>query len=87
MTSRAILQARKGLLDPHMKLGNPKDSALCSNPLTAPREGSDATLDLVRRRWEERLASLNTPGAGDRLRSMMDRPARLHGEVKAGQTF
>ena len=43
-----------------------------------------ATLDVLRRRFDDRLASLRAAGAADRLRGVMAGPAKLHGEVKAG---
>jgi hypothetical protein len=42
---------------------------------------------VLRRKFDERLAALNAPGAGDRLRAAGRRPARLHGKVKAGASF
>jgi PHD/YefM family antitoxin component YafN of YafNO toxin-antitoxin module len=45
--------------------------------------------DLVqlRERFDERLAALRAPDAGERLRSVIQGPARLRGKVKAGQTY
>lgn len=40
----------------------------------------------LRRRWDEKLASLNEEGASDRLRSVMRTPGQLGGRVKAGLT-
>jgi PHD/YefM family antitoxin component YafN of YafNO toxin-antitoxin module len=48
---------------------------------------AEATLEALRRRFDERLAVLNTPEAGDRLRGLMDGPARLGGEVQAGASY
>lgn len=45
----------------------------------------DPTLEALRHRFDERLAALNAPDVGDRLRGLMRAPARLNGEVKAGQ--
>ena len=45
---------------------------------------AEADLAALRRRFDERLASLGEPRAGDRLRSVMRGPARLRGRVKAG---
>jgi len=42
------------------------------------------TLDALRARFDERLQVLQSSDAGDRLRSLMDAPANLHGAVKAG---
>ena len=44
-------------------------------------------LDALRRRFDERLASLNAPDAGDRLRAAAGRPAKLRGRGKAGSSF
>ena len=44
-------------------------------------------LDALRRRFDERLASLGAPAAGARLRSVMRGPARLRGKVKAGSGY
>jgi PHD/YefM family antitoxin component YafN of YafNO toxin-antitoxin module len=49
------------------------------------RTGSD--LMLLRRRFDERLAALRAPDAGEQLRSTMRAPARLRGRVKAGTSY
>jgi prevent-host-death family protein len=46
-----------------------------------------AALDALRQKFDKRLAALRAPGAGDRLRALARRPARLHGKVKAGSGF
>ena len=46
-----------------------------------------AELDALRVRFDERLAALRAPDAGARLRSVMRRPARLGGKVKAGTGY
>lgn len=43
-----------------------------------------AELDTLRQRFDQRLATLSAPGSADRLRSVMQRPAKLGGKVKAG---
>ena len=43
-----------------------------------------AELDTLRQRFDQRLAALSAPGSADRLRSVMRRPAKLGGKVKAG---
>lgn len=45
---------------------------------------SESALDALRHRFDERLASLQAADAGDRLRSLMQGPAKLGGKVKAG---
>ena len=44
----------------------------------------ESELDALRRRFDDRLAALQEPGAGSRLRSAMRRGPRLRGKVKAG---
>ncbi len=44
----------------------------------------DALLEALRRRFDDRLASLRDADAGARLRKVMRGPARLRGKVKAG---
>lgn len=41
----------------------------------------------LRRRFDERLASLNEPGAGEALREAFDRGGRFTGPVVAGEGF
>jgi PHD/YefM family antitoxin component YafN of YafNO toxin-antitoxin module len=52
----------------------------------AGEEMGDA-LAALRRDFDERLARLKAADAGQRLRSVMDEPVRLQGEVKAGQSY
>lgn len=46
-----------------------------------------AGLDVLRHRFDERLAVLREPGAGDRLRAIGKSPTRLRGKVKAGTGY
>lgn len=41
----------------------------------------------LRRKFDERLSALDAPDAGDRLRDLIQKPAPLDGQVKAGATF
>ena len=50
------------------------------------RRKDAAALDLLRARFDERLAALQSGDAGDRLRAVMDAPAKLRGKVRAGAT-
>ena len=43
-----------------------------------------AQLDVLRQRFDKRLAALDAADAGARLRLAMDAPVRLRGRVKAG---
>jgi prevent-host-death family protein len=47
----------------------------------------ESDLALLRRRFDERLAALRRPDAGQRLRTVMRGPARLRGRVKAGKSY
>ena len=47
----------------------------------------ESDLAALRRRFDERLAALRKPDAGDRLRAAMRGPAKLRGRVKAGATY
>lgn len=44
-------------------------------------------LDALRKRFDERLAVLRDSDAGERLRALARKPARLGGKVKAGTGF
>ena len=47
----------------------------------------ETALDALRHRFDERLAVLRQPDAGDRLRAISGSPARLRGKVKAGAGY
>lgn len=47
----------------------------------------ESALALLRQRFDERLAVLRTPEAGDGLRSIMRSRTKLHGKVKAGESY
>jgi len=49
------------------------------------RQESD--LEALRRRFDERLAVLNSDDAGERLRSVLREPANLDGKVRSGSGF
>lgn len=46
----------------------------------------EMALDALRRKFDERLACLNEPGAGDKLRDLLRKPLKLDGRVIAGKT-
>lgn len=48
---------------------------------TAPQ--TQSTLEFLQQRFDQRLAALQAPDAGDRLRNVMHERARLEGKVKA----
>lgn len=47
----------------------------------------ESDLATLRQRFDERLAVLQTPEAGERLRAIMRTPARLDGKVTAGERY
>lgn len=47
---------------------------------------AESMLAALRQRFDQRLAVLQAADAGERLRGIVSGPARLHGQVKAGQT-
>jgi prevent-host-death family protein len=51
------------------------------------RARAAAALDVLRRRFDDRLAGLRTPDAGAQLRSAMRTGPLLRGKVKAGATY
>ncbi|GGC02797.1 hypothetical protein GCM10007205_09960 [Oxalicibacterium flavum] len=46
-----------------------------------------ATLENLRKRFDERLSVLNEADAGERLRALIGQAPRLEGKVKAGSGF
>jgi prevent-host-death family protein len=47
---------------------------------------TEAALDTLRDRFDQRLASLQAADAGGRLRAVMRGPAKLRGKVRAGKS-
>ena len=58
-------------------------TALVSASAVAKRV-QETALEALRRSFDERLAALRAPDAGDRLRVLINEPTRLGGMVKAG---
>ncbi len=48
---------------------------------------NEAVVEMLRREYDERLACLNAPDAGETLRNILREPLDLGGEVLAGQDF
>ena len=53
----------------------------------AALHASRSALDTLRGDFDQRLAALAAPDAGDRLRRVLAQPAALDGEVRAGQGY
>jgi prevent-host-death family protein len=49
--------------------------------------GNRAKLEALRRKYDEKLAVLNAPDAGEKLDSIFDKPIDLGGRVIAGASF
>lgn len=47
---------------------------------------TESALTVLRQRFDQRLAALQAPDAGDRLRAVMRAPVKLDGKVKAGDS-
>ena len=47
----------------------------------------ESGLAVLRRQFDDRLAALSTPDAGQRLRAAMRGPAKLRGKAKAGKSY
>lgn len=54
--------------------------------LQALADSTEPSLEQLRRRFDQQLAVLQAADAGDRLRALMDQPATLGGQVRAGDT-
>lgn len=50
-------------------------------------DNESSALNTLRQRFDERLACLQADDAGERLRAIMDKPAKLRGKVKAGARY
>lgn len=46
-----------------------------------------STLGMLRQQFDQRLGALQAADAGDRLRAVMQGPAKLEGKVKAGARY
>ncbi|MSO50339.1 MAG: prevent-host-death protein [Acidobacteria bacterium] len=53
----------------------------------ATESRTEAALETLRGRFDERLATMGAADAGNKLRAVMDTPAKLRGRVKAGAGY
>jgi prevent-host-death family protein len=70
--------------EPEAVILSPEEYAGIRRALQAAADATEPSLDSLRRHFDARLAVLQAADAGDRLRAVMDAPAHLGGEVKAG---
>jgi len=47
----------------------------------------EIALDALRRKFDERLACLNEPGAGDKLAAIFDKPFSFEGKIFTGDDY
>ncbi len=73
--------------EPEAVIVSAQDYARLLSLVAANAEKTEAGLETLRRRFDERLAALQRPDAGDRLRAVATRPTKLRGKVKAGAGY
>jgi len=71
------------------EMQRPNNDSPLPGQLTAAVDSSDKAkaLEKLRKRFDEKLACLNEPGAGERLEQALRSPANLNGKVIAGETY
>lgn len=73
--------------EPEAVIVSAQDYARLLAVVEASASKTEAGLELLRRRFDERLAALQQPDAGDRLRAIGKHPTTLRGKVKAGTSY
>jgi len=73
--------------EPEAVIVSARDYARLLAVVEATASKTEAGLESLRRSFDERLAILNKPDAGERLRALGKRPAALRGKVKAGSGY
>jgi PHD/YefM family antitoxin component YafN of YafNO toxin-antitoxin module len=73
--------------DPEAVILSMQEYTTMVEAVRAAQANVPSTLDTLRKRFDERLASLNDNDAGDRLRALIGQPATLSGKVKAGTGY
>lgn len=73
--------------EPEAVILSTEDYARLLTIVKATESKAESALDALRRRFDERLAVLREPAAGNRLRAIGTSPARLRGKVKAGPGY
>ncbi|GAB7541641.1 type II toxin-antitoxin system Phd/YefM family antitoxin [Cupriavidus sp. 8B] len=73
--------------DPEAVILSTREYTAMVEAVRAAQANAPATLEALRKRFDERLASLDANDAGDRLRALASQPARLDGKVKAGTGY
>lgn len=73
--------------EPEAVIISAKEYARISEIVDRVESEANAMLETLRRSFDKRLAVLQAPDAGDRLRAVMSSPARLAGKLKAGSSY
>lgn len=73
--------------EPEAVILSAQDYARLLAVVDANASKTEAGLESLRRRFDERLAALQRPDAGDRLRAITRSPTTLRGKVKAGTGY
>ena len=73
--------------EPEAVILSAQEYATIQHALQEAAARAEPALEVLRQRFDERLATLQAADAGDRLRGLMASPARLGGKVKAGASF
>lgn len=86
------LQAEGSLLvtnhdEPEAVILSVKDYAAFVRLAQQSEASTETALQVLRQRFDERLAALQGADAADRLRAIMGQPTRLDGTVKVGATY
>lgn len=73
--------------EPEAVIVSAQDYARLLAVVEASASKTGVGLESLRRRFDERLAALNEPDAGERLRAISKRPTTLRGKIKAGTSY
>lgn len=73
--------------DPEAVILSVREYSAISDALRSANSDGPVVLDMLRERFDQRLASLDADDAGDRLRALIQQPATLGGAVKSGTGY
>lgn len=73
--------------EPEAVILSTAEYAAIAQALEAAASANASALDALRRRFDERLAVLQTDDASEQLRTLIRQPATLDGKVKAGTGY
>ena len=73
--------------EPEAVILSAKDYETLITAVKSAESRTEAGLDTLRQRFDERLAVLRQDNAGDRLRAITKSTTKLRGKVKAGASY